>query len=135
MLKAVKLRIEQQLNYTEEQLHIWEYECQQFESQLQAQDELQTEIHAEQVYTDEANTCQSELLEAVKMEIDQIQAKLKEITLHMQESQQKKEDFIQHIKWIQSLDQQFTDGMECIHMSKALCHYIRHNCFLMRSLV
>ena len=111
MLKAVKRTIEQQLKCVEEQLDSWKYKHQLLESQLQAQDDLQIEIQARQVYVEEGNSLQSELLEAVKMEVDQIQAKIKEIALHIQESQQKKENFIQHVEWIQNLDQQLANGM------------------------
>lgn len=109
-MEMLKHKIEHQLKCIEDELATWNAQCNELESRLRAQSELKQEIHG-QLYLEEDSSSQSELLEAVTMEDEQIKSDLKEITQSIQESQKVKEQIVQHIEWIHNLNQQLINGM------------------------
>lgn len=111
-METLRHKIEHQLQPIEEQLATWKDQCDQLESQLKAQSELEHEMHS-QLYLEEDNSSHSELLDAVKREEEQIKTDLKEVSQSVQESERRKEEIVQHIEWIHSLVQQLVNGAYC----------------------
>ena len=109
MIITLEQQLEQKKQRAEENLEAWKNRCQELENRLQAQSVLQLEISS-QLHLDEGSSLQSQLLEEMKVESDQIQSELKELTYLIQESQMRKEQFMQHVQWVQNLKQQFCTG-------------------------